>query len=151
MPSRLLALCVASASAFAPGGASVALRGAPTLRAFAPPLAFSGGRRAALSSATLALSSLIRPMAANAVEATPWPYSTLIEQVERGGVSSVFISDDGKQVLAIDKDGARHTAAILGPVGDLIDRLRRANVQFEVQPPDENVSGPIGDILCVLA
>jgi hypothetical protein len=33
----------------------------------------------------------------------PWPYSTLIEQIARGMVSSVQISADAKQAIAIDK------------------------------------------------
>ena len=50
---------------------------------------------------------------ADTARSTPWPYSTLLEAIESDQVEKVSIAADGKQVLAIDRDGNRHETLVL--------------------------------------
>ena len=71
-----------------------------------PPLAVAssgGDRRSALLGFSAALAGSLSLAAPASAAATPWPYSTLIEEIDRRGVQSVLLSADGKQVVAIDK------------------------------------------------
>ena len=49
---------------------------------------------------------------ADTARSTPWPYSTLLEAIESNQVEKVSIAADGKQVLAIDRDGNRHETLV---------------------------------------
>merc|ERR1719440_2141178 len=89
--------------------------------------------------------------AANAAEvrSTPWAMSTFLDAIDSDLIEKVSFSADGKQALAIDKDGNRHEALILpGESAELIKQLTKKNVVFAVQPPQER--GAAAGLLGVL-
>ncbi len=108
----------------------------------------AGGRRGALGAGALALAGALgRARPASAETVTPWPYSTLLQELDAKRISSVFISPDSKSVLTVDTDGNRHETAVFD-AADLIDRLRKAKVEFEVmQPGAESLAGPLAEVL----
>ena len=63
--------------------------------------AVANGRRAALAAGLgLAVSAA---KSASAVDVQPWAYSTLLEEIDAKHVTSALLTNDGKQVLTIDK------------------------------------------------
>eukprot|EP00322_Chrysochromulina_rotalis_P023226 CAMPEP_0115868012 /NCGR_PEP_ID=MMETSP0287-20121206/21065_1 /TAXON_ID=412157 /ORGANISM="Chrysochromulina rotalis, Strain UIO044" /LENGTH=670 /DNA_ID=CAMNT_0003322637 /DNA_START=38 /DNA_END=2050 /DNA_ORIENTATION=- len=101
----------------------------------------SSARRAHLGALATGLTSLgALSTAANAAEvrSTPWAMSTFLDAIDSDLIEKVSFSADGKQALAIDKDGNRHEALILpGESAELIKQLTKKNVVFAVQPPQE--------------
>uniref|UniRef100_A0A7S2ND14 AAA+ ATPase domain-containing protein n=1 Tax=Haptolina brevifila TaxID=156173 RepID=A0A7S2ND14_9EUKA len=62
--------------------------------------------------------------------------STFLDAIDNDLIEKVSFSADGKQALAIDKDGNRHEALILpGESAELIKSLTKKNIVFAVQPP----------------
>merc|ERR1719453_116613 len=90
--------------------------------------------QSAVLGAALATSLAVGPASA----ADPWPYSTLISKVQADDVSKVAFSDDGTKVVAFDQEGRDHQVNVF-PGGDaeLVQELRKHNVQFAVVPPPE--------------
>merc|ERR1719408_757659 len=111
----------------------------------------SSARRAHLGALASGLTSLGALTVANAAEvrSTPWAMSTFLDAIDSDLIEKVSFSADGKQALAIDKDGNRHEALILpGESAELIKQLTKKNVVFAVQPPNERGAG--GGLLSVL-
>jgi len=112
----------------------------------------SASRRAHLGALASGLTSLgAMSAAANAAEvrSTPWAMSTFLDAIDSDLIEKVSFSADGKQALAIDKDGNRHEALILpGESAELIKQLTKKNVVFAVQPPQER--GAAAGLLGVL-
>jgi len=91
---------------------------------------------------------------------SPWPPYLLtrparasrvcsVDAIDSDLIEKVSFSADGKQALAIDKDGNRHEALILpGESAELIKLLTKKNVVFAVQPPAEK--GAAAGLLGVL-
>jgi len=134
----MLAAAVCGSLSFAGNGAlgrpAVVVHNAG--RSNAPVPVMSSARRAhfgALAAAGLAGIS----QAANAeVRSTPWAMSTFLDAIDNDLIEKVSFSADGKQALAIDKDGNRHEALILpGESAELIKSLTKKNIVFAVQPP----------------
>jgi len=99
--------------------------------------ALAGGRGAALATGL----SLVVSQAASAAEAVaPWAYSTLLDEIDAKHVTSALLSNDGKQVLTIDTQGVRHESQAFDAV-ELINRMKAAKVQFELAPPEADLSG----------
>mmetsp|Transcript_50519 Transcript_50519/g.109531 ORF Transcript_50519/g.109531 Transcript_50519/m.109531 type:complete len:660 (+) Transcript_50519:185-2164(+) len=103
--------------------------------------------RRALPLLPLSLLAASQPAQADLV-VTPWPYSTLIQEIDERQVTSVVISSDSRNVLSVDREGARHETAIFD-ASDLIERLRKADVRFEVADAAEASNG-IADALVAL-
>merc|ERR1719311_198360 len=83
--------------------------------------------------------ALATTLAVNAASAAdPWPYSTLLSKVQTDQVAKVAFSDDGTKVVAFDQEGRDHQVNVF-PGGDaeLVNELRKHNVQFAVVPPPE--------------
>merc|ERR1719408_1230229 len=100
----------------------------------------SSARRAHLGALASGLTSLGALTAANAAEvrSTPWAMSTFLDAIDSDLIEKVSFSADGKQALAIDKDGNRHEALILpGESATLIQTLTKKNVVFAVTPPTQ--------------
>lgn len=88
---------------------------------------------AAAASAGLVLSQSV---SAAEPRSSPWAFSTFLDAVDSDLIEKVSFSADGKQVLAIDKDGNRHESLVLpGEAPELIKALTKKNVVFAVQPP----------------
>ena len=102
----------------------------------APPESAKGG--------SVSLGGAANTLAAPAPASGPWPYSTLIEEIDRQRVASARISDDGKQVLATDVDGGIHDSTIFS-ASDLIGRLTKAHTKFEISPPDADPARPLAE------
>ena len=111
--SLVVVACLAPAAALQSAFGSAPRVHRPRSR---PPLAVAssgGDRRSALLGFSAALAGSLSLAAPASAAATPWPYSTLIEEIDRRGVQSVLLSADGKQVVAIDKKGERHEASVI--------------------------------------
>jgi len=145
---------LAGSSAFTGAGPAV-LAPRPQVRFTSRPLLdveMSASRRAHLGALASGLTSLAAvSTAANAAEvrSTPWAMSTFLDAIDSDLIEKVSFSADGKQALAIDKDGNRHEALILpGESAELIKQLTKKNVVFAVQPPQER--GAAAGLLGVL-
>merc|ERR1719198_685768 len=88
------------------------------------------------AAAAAALAASLSVSAASAAD--PWPYSTLLSKVQADDVAKVAFSDDGTKVVAFDQEGRDHQVNVF-PGGDaeLVQELRKHNVQFAVVPPPE--------------
>ena len=150
------ALLVASPAAMVVPACRAVGAGSAVARGARPLMGADGGRRAQLGAVTAGLTAALgASQAASAATArsTPWPYSTFLEAVETDQVEKVSFAADGKQVLAIDRDGNRHETLVLPEQSaQLIKTLVKHNVIFAVQPPDQpsNV-GAIAGVLANLA
>ena len=143
--SLVVVACLAPAAALQSAFGSAPRVHRPRSR---PPLAVAssgGDRRSALLGFSAALAGSLSLAAPASAAATPWPYSTLIEEIDRRGVQSVLLSADGKQVVAIDKKGERHEASVIDS-NDLLGRMRSAGVQFEVLDGSPGDPNPLLDV-----
>jgi len=111
----------------------------PTLRpavhrTTAPQLNLQTRLQSAAVGAALAASIAV----GDASAADPWPYSTLVSKIGADEVAKVAFSDDGTKVVAFDQEGRDHQVNVF-PGGDaeLVQELRKHNVQFAVVPPPE--------------
>merc|ERR1719353_762741 len=123
-----------SSSGYAPAaGLSPALQSS-VRRSGVPILNLQQRVQSAAIGAALAASLSVGPVSA----ADPWPYSTLISKVQSDDVAKVAFSDDGTKVVAFDQEGRDHQVNVF-PGGDaeLVQELRKHNVQFAVVPPPE--------------
>ncbi|EOD07483.1 ATP-dependent metalloprotease FtsH [Emiliania huxleyi CCMP1516] len=129
------------ADAYAPG-THAALRPAK-VRLATPAM---NARRQHLGAALGALGALASVPAARADSpASPWAYSTFLDAIEAGQVEKVSFAADGKQALAIDKDGNRHEALVLPEqTPELVKILTKKNVVFAVQSPPANDGALLG-------
>mmetsp|Transcript_10898 Transcript_10898/g.24330 ORF Transcript_10898/g.24330 Transcript_10898/m.24330 type:complete len:668 (+) Transcript_10898:67-2070(+) len=84
---------------------------------------------------------------------SPWSLSTFLDAVDADQVEKVSFAADGKQVVAIDKDGNRHESLLLpGESAELINTLTKKNVVFAVQSaPEPSAGGAILGVLSSLA
>ena len=119
---------------YAPASSSIAR---PAVgRATSPVLSLNRVQNAAIGAALAASLSVGSPVPALAAD--PWPYSTLLSKVQGDEVAKVAFSDDGTKVVAFDQEGRDHQVNVF-PGGDaeLVQELRKHNVQFAVVPPPE--------------
>jgi len=101
----------------------------------------SAGRRAAVGALGLALAQAGGGVA-RAESNTPWAYSTLVEQIETDGISSVQILPEAKKVVATDKGGRLYETQVID-ASDLLDRLRKSKVRYEVVDEATNAVPPL--------
>ena len=80
-----------------------------------------------------ALVGAVGVSAASAAE--PWPYSTLLDRVNADEVAKVAFSEDGTKVVAFDDKGDHQVQVFPGGDAELVQQLRKHNVQFAVVPP----------------
>ena len=149
----MLALLVSPAALVVPAGRA-GFGAAAAARAARPLMGVDGARRAQLGALGAGLTALASSQAASAASAsTPWAYSTFLEAVQTGQVEKVSFAADGKQVLAIDRDGNRHETLVLPEQSaDLVKMLVKKNVIFAVQAPEQASSvGALAGVLANLA
>ena len=100
----------------------------------------------------MGLGFLAASQAANAAPVGPWALSEFYDAVEKDQVERVTFDDAGKALVAVDSDGGRHRVEILSAEGpDILAALRSHNVQFAVQPPQQDplqgFSSVVGNLL----
>merc|ERR1719326_2797144 len=141
------ALALAVADGFAPAAVP---RAAP-LRARVA-MSLSRSRAAALGAAAAGLAALTGGVpSAIAAPPSPWGLSEFMQKVDKDQVEKVIFSENGKELLALDADGDRHSVAILqADSPGILDSLRQHKVQFAVAPPQADASG-IADVIGSLA
>merc|ERR1719326_516374 len=141
------ALALAVADGFAPAAVP---RAAP-LRARVA-MSLSRSRAAALGGAAAGLAALTGGVpSAIAAPPSPWGLSEFMQKVDKDQVEKVIFSENGKELLALDADGDRHSVAILqADSPGILDSLRAHKVQFAVAPPQADASG-IADVIGSLA
>eukprot|EP00635_Sarcinochrysidales_sp_CCMP3193_P011804 CAMPEP_0118916700 /NCGR_PEP_ID=MMETSP1166-20130328/16640_1 /TAXON_ID=1104430 /ORGANISM="Chrysoreinhardia sp, Strain CCMP3193" /LENGTH=677 /DNA_ID=CAMNT_0006856609 /DNA_START=95 /DNA_END=2128 /DNA_ORIENTATION=+ len=106
---------------------------------------FSAKARAAALAAGIALSVASPALAA---PVGPWALSEFMDGVEKDQVERVTFDDAGKALVAVDSDGGRHRVEILSAEGpDILDALRKHNVQFAVQPPQQDPLQGVGSVV----
>mmetsp|Transcript_29564 Transcript_29564/g.63637 ORF Transcript_29564/g.63637 Transcript_29564/m.63637 type:complete len:657 (-) Transcript_29564:495-2465(-) len=131
------------------GGAAVP--GSRAVRSMRPALQMNANVQRQALAAALAASISLSSLSANAAE--PWAYSTLIEKVNTDEVSKVAFSEDGSKVVAFGQDGGDHQVQVFpGADAELVQELRKHQVQFAVVPkPEANgafaLLGGIGGLL----
>lgn len=100
------------------------------------------GRRAAL---TAGLSLLGSAVSANAADSDIWLTKKFLDEVEAGGVEKVSFFPDGKLVLAIDKEGNRHSAQILPEQAQqIVKTLQEKGIPFNVAESNDGGNGVPG-------
>mmetsp|Transcript_15882 Transcript_15882/g.44679 ORF Transcript_15882/g.44679 Transcript_15882/m.44679 type:complete len:312 (-) Transcript_15882:2110-3045(-) len=135
-----------------PGDSKPPTRRRSALASLSSPASFSSLSSLSASSSSCAapFSLLLGLLAAKPLpalaEVSPWPYSTLIEQIDKGGVQSVTLSSDGKLASVMDKKGQRHETQLIDSV-DIVERLQRNKVVFELAPEKRESSTMVGNLL----
>merc|ERR1719460_511825 len=127
-----IATCALALQGYAPAVQQPVM--AHRVRAASPAMLSLQDVRSAAVGAALAATIAAGPASA----ADPWPYSTLLSKVQADDVAKVAFSDDGTKVVAFDQEGRDHQVNLF-PGGDaeLVQELRKHNVQFAVVPPPE--------------
>ena len=82
-----------------------------------------------------AIAATVGVSAASAAE--PWPYSTLLDRINADEVAKVAFSEDGTKVVAFDDKGDHQVQIFPGGDAELVQQLRKHNVQFAVVPRPE--------------
>ena len=119
-----------------------------TVIASAKPTSRAGALSTLISGATLAAGAA----AANAAPVTPWALSEFLDAVDKDGVERVTFDDAGAALVAVDSDGGRHRVEVLPSEGpSILKTLRKKDIQFAVQPPQEAPLGGVGAIIGNLA
>merc|ERR1719487_1355195 len=115
-------------------------------------MSLSRSRAAALGGAAAGLAALTGGVpSAIAAPPSPWGLSEFMQKVDKDQVEKVIFSENGKELLALDADGDRHSVAILqADSPGILDSLRQHKVQFAVAPPQADASG-IADVIGSLA
>jgi len=85
--------------------------------------------------AAAAIAATVGVSAASAAE--PWPYSTLLDRINADEVAKVAFSEDGTKVVAFDDKGDHQVQIFPGGDAELVQQLRKHNVQFAVVPRPE--------------
>uniref|UniRef100_A0A7S0IUG4 AAA+ ATPase domain-containing protein n=1 Tax=Calcidiscus leptoporus TaxID=127549 RepID=A0A7S0IUG4_9EUKA len=144
----LAVLAPLALSSYLGGAAIPRSRIAPSTR---PALQMNANMQKNALAAALAASISLSSLAANAAE--PWAYSTLLEKVNADEVAKVAFSEDGSKVIAFGQDGGDHNVQVFpGADAELVQELRKHQVQFAVVPKPESNSafqllGGIGGLL----
>lgn len=85
---------------------------------------------------------------ANAAPVGPWALSEFLDAVEKDQVERVTFDDAGRALVAVDSDGGRHRVEILPSEGpEILASLRAHNVQYAVQPPQQDPLQGVGSVV----
>jgi len=105
------------------------------------------GRREVVAGAAAA-TALTSALAASAAPVGPWALSEFLDAVEKDQVERVTFDDAGRALVAVDSDGGRHRVEILPSEGpEILAALRSHNVQFAVQPPQQDPLQGVGSVV----
>ena len=111
----------------------------------------SGGLGASRAAAMGALAAGVLGAGAGAASAapvTPWALSEFMDAVDKDGVERVTFDDAGKALVAVDSDGGRHRVEVIPAESpEILKALRKHDVQFAVQPPQEAPLGGVGALI----
>merc|ERR1719487_2715484 len=111
--------------------------------------ATEAGRRAFLerSFGAAGAAALLGATPAFAAQEEPMELSSFLEAVDTDLIEQVSIQQDGRALVAIDKDGNRRSVQILpGESTRIIEKLRSKNVIFAIQRKEKTQNQNIGNV-----